>query len=115
MDKLITSSPTTLQWLNKIVSEVKKKRLSLIYGEAKYWASLRSPKTNRNVVYLHPQKTQIRLFTRLDLSYDVGLQQTPASSGWAEMYPSIFLIKSENMIEKAIDLIIASYEYDLHQ
>ena len=113
MDKLITSSPTTLRWLNKIVSKVKEKNPSLIYGESKYWASFKSPRTNRNCVYLQPQKTQIRLFTRLELSQDDDLQPTPASTGWADMYPSIFLIKSEDVIEKAVELIISSYEYDL--
>lgn len=109
-----TSSPKTLKWLNKIKSEVIRKCPSLIYREAEYWASFKSPKTNRNCVYLQPQKTQIRLFTRLNLSYDNDLQPTPSSSSWAESYPSIYLIKSETMIEKAVDLIISSCECDLH-
>ncbi|MBM4146181.1 MAG: hypothetical protein FJ240_07885 [Nitrospira sp.] len=115
MHILITSSPTTLRWLSKIVSEIKAEIPSLIYTEAKYWASFKSPNTNRNVVYLQPQKTQIRLFIRLELSHDTDLRQTPSSSGWAERYPSIFLIRSEEMIGKAIELIISSHEYDLHQ
>ncbi len=115
MVKLITSSPTTLRWLNKIVSETKGKIPSLIYAEAKYWASFKSSNTKRNVVYLQPQKSQIRLFTRLDLSHDIDLKQTPSSSRWAEKYPSIFPIRSEEMIGKAIELIISSYEYDFHQ
>ena len=115
MDTLITSSPTTLEWLKKIKFRIEEKISSLIYGESKYWASFKSPETNRNVVYLQPQKTQIRLFTRLDLSFDRFLKPTPASSGWAEMYPSIFLIRSENSIDKAVELIIASYEEDLRK
>ncbi len=116
MDRLITSSPTTLQWLNKIKVEVEERRSSLIYGDSKYWASFKSPETNRNVVYLQPQKkSQIRLFTRLELSFDNSLQPTPASSGWAEMYPSIFLIRSESEIDKAVELIISSYKEDLHK
>lgn len=113
METLITSSPTTLRWLNKIKTKTEGKIPSLIYGEAKYWASFKNPKTNRNAVYLQPQKSQIRLFTRLDLSFDGFLQPTPASSGWAEMYPSIFLIRSENSVDKAVDLIVASYKEDL--
>ena len=116
MDRLITSSPTTLRWLNKIKVEVEERRSSLIYGDSKYWASFKSPETNRNVVYLQPQKkSQIRLFTRLDLSFDNSLQPTPASSGWAEMYPSIFLIRSESAIDKTVELIISSYKEDLHK
>jgi len=113
METLITSSPTTLRWLNKIKIKTEERKPSLIYSESKYWASFKSPETNRNVVYLQPQKTQIRLFTRLDLSDDNGLQPTPASSRWAEMYPSTFLIKLEDMIEKAVELIIRSYERDI--
>jgi hypothetical protein len=114
MDRLITSSPTTLRWLDKIRSEIEKRTASLTYGESRYWVYFKSSETNRNVVYLHPQKTNIRLFTRLDLSFDSALQPTPSSSGWAERYPSIFLIRSENAIKKAVKLIISSYERDLH-
>jgi hypothetical protein len=112
MKTLITSSPITLRWLNKIKSKINEKIISLIYGESKYWASFKSPETNRNVVYLQPQKSQIRLFTRLDLSYDNSLEPTPASRRWARNYPSIFLIRSENSIDKAVELIIASYKED---
>jgi hypothetical protein len=104
-----------LEWLNKIKSEIEDKLPPLIYGESKYWASFKNPEINRNVVYLQPQKSQIRLFTRLDLSFDNSLQPTPASSGWAEMYPSIFLIRSENLIDKACNLIISSYKKDLRK
>jgi hypothetical protein len=114
VDKLVTSSPTTLRWLDKIKSEVEKRTTSLTYGESKYWVSFKSSETNRNTVYLQPQKTQIRLFTRLDLSFYNALQPTPASSSWAEMYPSIFLIRSEEAIENAVKLIISYYEQDLH-
>ena len=112
MDTLITSSPKTLEWLNRIKTKIEKKVLSLQYAESKYWASFRNPETNRNVVYLQPQKNQIRLFTRLDLSFDSSLQPTPASSGWAKMYPAVFLVRSENSIDKAVDLIVSSYEKD---
>ena len=107
---LITSSPTTLEWLRKIKFKIERKIPSLIYGEFKYWASFKNPETNRNVVYLQPQKTQIRLLTKP--SFDCFLQRTPSSSGWEKMYPSIFLITSENLIDKAVDLIRASYNED---
>ena len=115
MDTLITSSPTTLRWLKKIKSKIEGEAPSLIYAEYKYWASFKSPETNRNVVYLHPQKSQIRLFTRLNLSFNDSLQPTPASSRWAKMYPSIFLITTENSVDKAIEMIIASYKEDLRK
>jgi len=113
MDSLITSSPTTLQWLRKIRFEIEKRIPSLTYGESKYWASFKSPKTNRNISYLNPQKSQIRLFTRLELSYCSSLQPAPSSGGWAEEFPSLFVIRTEDMVEKAIELITKSYEYDL--
>ena len=114
-DKLVTSSKMTLHWLDTIKSEIKQRVPSLDFNESKYWASFRSPETNRNIVYLQPQKSQIRLFVRLNLSYDKNLQQTPSSSNWAEMYPSIFVIRSKNMIKNAIELIVSSYEYDLQK
>ena len=115
MSTLITSSPTTLRWLNKIKSKIEEKIPLLIYGERIYWALFKSPETNRNVVLLHPQRSQIRLFTRLNLSFDSSLQPTPSSRGYMTMYPSIFLIRHENSIDKAVELIIASYEEDLRR
>ena len=113
MNTLKTSSPTTLKWLNNIKSKIERKIPSLKYGERKYWAIFKSPGTNRNVVQLQPQRRQIRLFTRLEISFNSSLEPTPSSSGWAETYPSIFFIRSEDSIDKAIELIISSYEEDL--
>ena len=112
MDTLITSSPKTLKWLREIKFRIEREIPSLIYGEFKYWASFKNPETNRNAVYLQPQRKKIRLFTRLDPSFDRFLQPTPSSSGWKKMYPSIFLITSENLIDKAVELIKASYRED---
>ena len=110
MDKLINSSPTTLRWLKRIRSEIEKRAPSLRYKETKHYAPFWSPEKNKNIVQIHPQKKQIRVFLRLDLSYDPQLQLTPSTSGYAKSYPSLFLIGDENMIGKAIDLIISSYE-----
>ena len=115
MPKLITSSSTTLQWLNNIRFEIERRSPFLEYKEGKYWASFKSLKTNRNIAYLQPQKSQIRLFVRINPSYEKSLQPTPSSGIWAEMYPSVFVMGSKNMIEKAIELIISSYEYDMQQ
>ncbi len=111
-DTLIDSSSKTLRWLSSIKAKVEAKNLSLEYNEAKYWATLKSPQTNRNIAYLHAQKTQIRLFTRLNPSFDSMLQTTPASHKWADMYPSIFKIRNEESINKAVKLIVSSYEED---
>jgi hypothetical protein len=113
MDKLITSSPTTLEWIGIIKLKIEKKIPSLAYDESEYWASFRSPETKRNIVYLQPQKGQVRLFTRLDQSFDNSLKPTPSSSKWAETFPSVFLIRTKNSIDKACDLIISSYKEDL--
>lgn len=115
MAKLITSSPMTLQWLKKIRLEIEQRCSSLEYEEAKYYSSFKSLRRNRNIAYLQPQKSQIRLFLRLEPSHDNSLQSTPSSGNWAEMYPSILVIKSENMIKKAVELIISSFEYDTEQ
>ena len=112
MDILITASPITLRWLATIKSKVEERNLSLEYREKKYWAVFKSPKTNRNIAYLQPQKTQIRLFTRLDPYFNSSLKVTPASYNWEDMYPSIFTIRSEDSINKAIDFIHSSYEED---
>jgi hypothetical protein len=113
VDTLITSSPATKEWLRIIKSNIAAKIPSLIYNEFKYWASFKSAETKRNIVYLHPQKGQIRLFTILDLSFDNSLQRTPSSSKWADLFPSIFLIKSGTLINKACDLIMSSYQENL--
>lgn len=110
MDKLITSSLTTLRWLKRIKSEIEEKAPSLRYKEAKYYAQFWSPEKNKNIAQLNPQINQIRVFLRLDPSYDLQLQPTPSTSGYAESYPSLFLIRDEGMIGKAIELIISSYE-----
>ena len=112
MTSLVTSSIMTLSWLNRIKSEIERKIPSVTYGEGKYWAYFKSSQTWRNVAYLQPQKSQIRLFTRLDPSYDEDLQVTPSTSFWAKMYPSLFKIKSADMLGKAIKLIVTSCEYD---
>ena len=114
MDTLITSSPITLKWVEKIKSEIKKRNSSLIYSESKYWFSFKSLETNRKVIYLQPQKRQIRLFTKLDLTFDDSLKPAPTSGSWADTFPSIFLIRSEETIVNAVKLIISSYELDLH-
>ncbi len=113
MNILITSSPTTLRWLNSIKSKIEGKIPSLKYGDSAYWAFFKSPETNRNVVYLQPQKSQIRLLTRLEPSSNSSLEPTPASAGWGEMYPLILFIRSEDSIDEAVEMIISSYKKDL--
>jgi len=110
MDKLITSSPTTLRWLKKIRSEIEGKTPSLRYKEAEYYAQFWSPEKNKNIAQMNPHRKKIRVFLRLDLSCDPQLQPTPSTFGYAKSYPSLFLIGNENMIGKAIELIISSYE-----
>jgi len=113
MDTLVDSSPESLEWLSIIKSKIEGKIPSLIYDEHKYWASFKSSETKRKIVYLHPTKSQIRLFTILDLSFDNSLQQTPSTGKYADRLTSIFLIKSETLINKACYLIISSYKEDL--
>lgn len=113
MESLVDSSEKTIRWLRYIASEIENKILKVEYKEAKYWASIKSPEKNRNFVYFHPTKNQIRIFTRLPLTSDKELQSTPASQNWARMYPTIFTLREEAKIQKAIELIYKSYKYDL--
>jgi hypothetical protein len=113
MDTLVDSSPESLDWLSIIKSKIEGKNPSLIYKEGKYWASFKSSETKRNIVHLHPQKGQIRLFTILAPSFDNSLKQTPCTGTWAKNFPSMFKIKSVTLINKACDLIISSYKEDL--
>jgi predicted transport protein len=115
MDRLVDSSPKTREWLDIIKSNIKKISSSLEYKEHKYWASFRNPDKKRNIVQLHPQKTQIRLFTRLPSTFNDQLEPTPSTGIWAEKYPSIFKIKTKQEIDKAIELILKSYRFDLSQ
>lgn len=113
MGILITSSPETLRWLDIIKSNISREIPSAEYNESTNWASFKNPVTKRKFVYLQPFKKQMRLFTELLASFDTVLESTPSSGIWAEMYPSIFKIRSEHDIEKAIHLIIESYRSDL--
>jgi len=110
MDKLIKSSAITLRWLKRIKSEIEEKAPFLRYKEAEYYAQFWSPEKNKNITQMNPQRKQVRVFLKLNPSYDPQLQPTPSTSGYAKSYPSLFLAKDESMIEKAIELIISSYE-----
>lgn len=111
MELLIMSSSLTIKWLNIIKTEILKKIPSLIYSESKYWAMFKSKITHRNFVYLRPYKTLIQLFTPLPLYFDDQLMEGKTSGGWS-VYITLFKIKSESDITKAIDLIIKSYHFD---
>lgn len=114
MDRLVVSSPTTRRWLERIRFELEKRCPSLMYKETKHYAPFFSPQKKRNIAQLNPQPNQIRVFLRLEPSYDRRLQPTPSTSGYARTYPSLFVVKDESMIENAIELVVASYEYDHH-
>lgn len=96
-------------------AKIKEKNLSFKYSEAKYYASFWTPKTKRNIAYLQPQQAQIKLFTKLSSSFNSALQTIPSFSKWADIYPSIFKVRSENSINKAIEFIISSCEKDSHK
>lgn len=112
MNPLIESSDLTRQWLKIIEERVREIRPELSYSEAQNYAKFKNPNTNRNIAYLNPTSNQIRLFLRLGLDAGNDLEITPSTFRWADMYPSLFKIDRENKIERAIDLIIRSYEQD---
>jgi hypothetical protein len=116
MNTLINSSDTTLLWISRLKEIIEERNLPLIYKEFKYWASFKNTdrNRNRNIVYLHPTKNQIRLFTKLDQNDNNLLEPTPSTHRWAQNFPSIFTIRNEDMILYASKLIIESYTIDLH-
>ena len=115
MKSIVTSSTETRSWLEIIISGVAEEIPPLEYVESKYWGAFKNPVTHRNVVYLQPTKKQIRLHTRLPLTFDDVLEATSASKEWAETCPSLFRVRSESDIEKAVSLIVGSYNFDLAQ
>jgi len=113
LNSIITSSTETRSWLELLISGVSEQIPQLEYIESKYWGAFKNPTTHRNVVYLQPTKKQIRLHTRLPLTFDEALEPTSASKEWAETCPSLFRVRSEFDVEKAVTLIAGSYNFDL--
>jgi hypothetical protein len=113
LNSIVTSSTETRSWLEIVISSVAEQLPQLEYEESKYWGAFKNPQTNRNIVYIQPTKKQIRLHTKLPLTFDHMLEATSASKQWAETCPSLFRVKSEFDVEKAVSLIIGSYNYDL--
>ena len=113
MASIVTSSAETRSWLELVISGVSEQLPALEYLESKYWGAFKNPATNRNVVYVQPTKKQIRLHTRLPLTFDEALEETSASKAWAKTCPSLFRLRSEFDVEKAVALIVGSYNFDL--
>ncbi len=113
MTKLIIASKDTLKWIKGIKKLIKCEKLPLNYSESQYYASFKSQTSNRIIAFLNPTKNQIRLFTKLPPTSDSLLNITPSTEKYAEMYPSIFIMNSKNLLKKAVELIKRSYEYDL--
>ena len=113
LNSIITSSTETRSWLELIISDVADQTPQLEYNESKYWGAFKNPTTHRNVVYLQPTKKQIRLHARLPLTFDDALEATSASKEWTKTCPSLFRVRSELDVEKAVSLIVSSYNFDL--
>jgi hypothetical protein len=113
MASIVTSSAETRSWLELVISGVAEQLPDLQYIESKYWGAFKNPATHRNVVYIQPTKKQIRVHTRVPLTFDKALEATSASKAWAKTCPSLFRVRSEFDVEKAVSLIVGSYNYDL--
>ncbi len=113
MASIVTSSAETRGWLELVISAVTEQLPTLEYLESKYWGTFKNPVTNRNVVYIQPTKRQIRIHTRLPLTFDEALEETSASKEWAKTCPSLFRLRNEFDVEKAVSLIVGSYNFDL--
>lgn len=112
MDDLKQASTKTRRWMEQITTLTKRRIPRMEASNKDYWVTFKSYVTNRNFVIFNPQVNQIRMFTKLDISVDPSLQRTPSSNSYARLYPSIFVIKSEAMIPKVIELIMSSFELD---
>ncbi len=110
---LVRSPPETRNWLELIITGVATNTSQLEYVKSQFWGTFRNSATRRNVVYVQPTRKQIRLHMHLPLSYDDNLEATSASKHWAKTCPSLFRVKSEADIEKAISLITGAYQFDL--
>ena len=110
---MVTSSSETRDWLQLLISAVTKQIAHLEYVESKFWGTFKNRLTHRNVVYLQSTKKQIRLHTRLPLSYDDALEATSASKQWAKTCPSLFRVRSKSDIEKAVSLVASSFDFDI--
>ena len=113
VNSIITSSTETRSWLELLISGVADQSPQLEYIESKYWGAFKNPTTHRNVVYLQPTKKQIRLHTRLPLTFDDALEATSVSKEWAKICPSLFRVRSEFGVEKAASMIVSLYNFDL--
>ncbi len=113
MDSTVKASTDTRSWLELIISGIAEQLPMLEYIESTYWGTFKNSVTHRNIVYLQPTKKQIRIHTRLPLTSDDALEATSASKQWAQTCPSLFRVRSEVDIEKAISLIVCSYNFDL--
>jgi hypothetical protein len=113
LNSITKSSTETRSWLELLILGVAGQIPQLEYIESKYWGAFKNSSTHRNVVYLQSTKKQIRLHTRLPLTFDDALEATSASKEWAETCPSLFRVRSEFDVEKAVLLIAGSYNFDL--
>lgn len=110
---LVNASETTLGWLGELRKMVSEKQPSLRCSASKYYAAFSSPDTDRNFVYLHLQRNDIRTFTPLTADDDPALQPTPSSGNWADRFPSIYLIQGPGDIKTAAELVLRSHEREL--
>ena len=106
MDKLITSSEKTLQWLDEIKHMLEKK--DFCFREGKYWSNFISIDENKSVCQVQPQKNQIRILLKVEPSHNKKTELTPCTGHWAEYFPSVFTVKDKKDLEKAVELIIDS-------
>ena len=100
---LIQSSDKTRERLDRIRRAIGDQ---CEYRESEYWASFR--RLGKVVAYLNPGKRCIRLFLRLPVDHAKMLVGTPSSHSWAENFPSVFKIASEEDVATAVELIKAS-------
>lgn len=103
--KLIESSETTLTWINKIESILKKRDPTIIVQRDKHYASVMKEGIDKRIVYIRPLKNQMNTFLPLKITLESLIQKTPSTDLWEQEYPSIFKSFEEEDIEIAVSLI----------
>jgi len=108
MNRLVNASSYSLRLLEQILGMVKSRNNNFTIRKSNYYASIKSPDTNRNFCYLPPQAKQIRIFLRLTPTSFPELEETPSTNNWRRFT----VVKNGTNIERIVDLIIESYNND---
>lgn len=110
---LTTSSNMTREWLSIVRKKLEDKNSNIFYREKERWAKFISSDEDRVIAWIRANKKSLRLFLKLDHSVYDDLDKSPCTKNWEKSYPSVYEINSAEQLNRAIELILESYFYDL--